>query len=74
MPKYIIDRSENKVAIESRATYLSQITARYGTFVAGRCIMNIPSLAIAIKYTPLAVKYIRERSCVFRLIARNFAD
>lgn len=37
---------QNKVAIESRDIYLSQITARFDTFVAGRCIMNIPSLAI----------------------------
>lgn len=37
---------QNKVAIESRAIYLSQITARFDTFVAGRYIMNIPSLAI----------------------------
>lgn len=67
---------QNKVerAIESRAIYLSQITARFDTFVADRCIMNIPSLTISIKYMPLVVKYIRERSCVFRLIAHNFSD
>lgn len=61
MPKCIIDRSENKVAIESRVIYLLQITARFNTFLIDRCIMNISPLAVAIKYVYHLRLNIRER-------------